>query len=213
MTETNVHDRTASIEGFLEAAAAKQPTPGGGSAAALVGALAASMGEMTVNYSIGKKGLETHADTLVAALAEFTRAREMLLGLMVEDQAAYEAMTAAKTLPKDSAEREGAIGAAVMVGIRVPQTVAATAVAVLDLTDKLVDIVNVHLLSDLAVCGDLAMATTRCAMYNIRVNLPEVKDEKQRWQLQTTSDQLLSRAIMLIQHLSPRIWQRVSRGQ
>ncbi len=62
-------DKTTTIEKFLEAAAAKQPTPGGGSVSALAGALAASMGEMVLNYSVGKKGLEAHDAVLKNALA------------------------------------------------------------------------------------------------------------------------------------------------
>src|SRR3954465_1046993 len=78
----DMYDATTPIDQFLNAAAAKQPAPGGGSVTALVGALAASMGEMTVNYSVGKKGLEEHQDELRAALAELTRARAVLLALM-----------------------------------------------------------------------------------------------------------------------------------
>src|SRR5437764_13058742 len=84
------------LDQFLDAAAAKQPAPGGGSVTALVGALAASMGEMVVNYSIGKKDLTAHDATFREALAELTRARSLLLELMAEDQGAFAALTAAR---------------------------------------------------------------------------------------------------------------------
>ena len=80
-------DASTPIGTFLTAAAAKQPTPGGGSVTALAGALAATMGEMTLNYSVGKKGLEAHQDILAPALCELTHAREVLVRLMIEDQA------------------------------------------------------------------------------------------------------------------------------
>ena len=80
-----MYDSSTPIRDFLNAAAAKKPTPGGGSVTALVGALAASMGEMTLNYSIGKKGLEPHQDELKRALAQLTRAREVLLKLIDEE--------------------------------------------------------------------------------------------------------------------------------
>jgi methenyltetrahydrofolate cyclohydrolase len=207
-----VLDRTSTIESFLDAAAAKQPTPGGGSVAALAGALAASMGEMVLNYSIGKKGLESHTDTLKTALDELTRVRKILLELMVEDQAAFESLTAAKKLAK-SGEGQDALLQAIKICIRVPQSIAAAAVAILHLSDIIVDIVNPYLLSDLAVCGDLAMATVRCAVYNVRINLPEIADEKLCWEIETATVQLLSRATMLIQHLSPAIWTRVAKLQ
>src|SRR3954454_12967740 len=99
-----MYDQSHTIDAFLTAAAAKQPAPGGGSVTALAGALAASMGEMVVNYSLGKKNLAPHQPALTASLKELTNARNVLLMLMAEDQAAYEAMTALRKLPPESAE-------------------------------------------------------------------------------------------------------------
>ena len=132
-------DKTTTIEKFLEAAAAKQPTPGGGSVAALTGALAAAMGEMVVNYSVGKKGLEEHQEFLKSALAEFRRAREMMAELVAEDQAAYEALRAAKKLAEDVPHRLSEIEETAMMCVQVPQAMAATAAAMLELVDKLVE--------------------------------------------------------------------------
>ncbi len=207
-----MYDAKTPIDQFLIAAAAKQPTPGGGSVAALAGALAASMGEMVVNYSVGKKSLEAHGDALKTAVAELSRARAILVELMIEDQQAYEGFTAARKLPEGPG-RSSAIADAAIICIRVPQSIGATAVAILEITDRLVDIVNPFLLSDLAVCADLAMATTRCAIYNIRVNLPEITDGKQRWEIEATSAHLLSRGLLTIQRVSPRIWQRIAAMQ
>ena len=79
-------DANATIDGFLTALAAKQPAPGGGSVAALAGALAAAMGEMVLNYSVGKKDLAAHEPALREALTELTRARAMLLELLIENE-------------------------------------------------------------------------------------------------------------------------------
>ena len=203
-----MYDQLTTIAGFLDASAAKQPAPGGGSVTALVGALAASMGEMTVNYSVGKKGLEQHQEELRAALAELTRARGLMLTLMVEDQLAYEALTAARKLPEGSLEREKELPAALLASIRVPEAIAATGVAILEVCTRIVDRVNRYLLSDLAVCSDLAMATTRCALYNVRVNLPDVTDRSLRREAEDTIDKLLSHARTHIQRVGPRIWER-----
>ncbi len=208
-----MYDQATPIGTFLDAAAAKQPAPGGGSTTALVGALAAAMGEMTVNYSIGKKGLEAHQDELKTTLAELHRARQLMLSLMAEDQIAYEALTAARKLPKDSPQREQELPAALLACIRVPQAMAATAVAVIELCDNVVDRVNYYLLSDLAVCADLAMATTRCAIYNVRVNLADLEDLNARSEVEKTMGQVLSHAVMHIQRVSPRIWARHAAGK
>src|SRR5512133_2483282 len=116
---TMQHQRST-IQDFLNAAAAKHPTPGGGSVAALAGALAASMGEMVLNYSVGKKSLAEHEPALREALAEFTRARRLLLELMVEDRVAYEALTAARKLPESSPTRQADFDVSLLASVRVP---------------------------------------------------------------------------------------------
>ena len=197
-------DKSATIEEFLSAAAAKQPTPGGGSAAALTGALAASMGEMVLNYSVAKKGLENYRAELTAALHEMHNAREMMTQLMLEDQGAYEAMTAARKLPTESPERMEAI----MLGVRVPMTIAATALAILELAEKVAGKVNHNLLSDLAVCVELSMSAARSAIYNVRVNFPEV-DADERKNIEETCATLLTQATESIKRVIPAIMSRI----
>ena len=204
-------DSSTSIGTFLTAAAAKQPTPGGGSITALVGALAATMGEMTLNYSVGKKGLEAHQEVLAPALRELTHAREVLVRLMIEDQGAFAAVTAARKRPDADPDGDACFAAALLASIRIPQAVAATAVAILELVDRVADKVNPWLLSDLAVCADLAMATTRCALYNVRANLPDLKDPADRDSIDRAARALLARALTLVQRSAPRIWERHAR--
>src|SRR5437868_4602544 len=70
-----MYDPNTTISDFLSAAASKQPTPGGGSVTALAGALAAAMGEMVLNYSIGKKNLAPYDAELRAAVSELYNVR------------------------------------------------------------------------------------------------------------------------------------------
>lgn len=203
-----MYESSASISQFLDAAAAKQPTPGGGAVTALAGALAASMGEMVVNYSVHKKGLEAFAGELKPALAGLHRARQVLAQLMAEDQQAYAALTAARKLPDGSPEKAKQLPAALTACIRGPQAMGATAVAVLEICDRIVNFVNPWLLSDLAVCADLSMATVRCSVYNVRVNLPDVTDAAERQRIESMTFELLNRAGKLIQQVGPRIWAR-----
>jgi formiminotetrahydrofolate cyclodeaminase len=204
-----MYDESRTIVDFLKAAAAKQPTPGGGSVSALAGALAAAMGEMVVSYSVGKKDLVAHDAELREALAEFARARGMMLELMVEDQAAYEAMTAVRKLPPDSPERRDRLSVTLAVCIRVPQVIATTSAAVLELCERLVDKVNRYLLSDLAVCAELAMATVRCGVYNVRVNLSDVADAAQKQAYRAEAQAQVARAVEIVRRVMPRIWRRI----
>ncbi len=203
-----MHDRTAAVADFLAATAARQPTPGGGSVAALAGALSAAIGEMVLNYSVGRKDSADVDPELTRAAAELGRAREVLLQLMVDDQTAYADLTATRKRPADEPDRAARLPAAVLACVRVPQAIAATAVAVLGLCDRVVDHVNPWLLSDLAVSADLATATVRCAGYNVRVNLPSVADADVRRRLADETEQVWSHALATVQRVSPRIWAR-----
>jgi glutamate formiminotransferase/formiminotetrahydrofolate cyclodeaminase len=202
------YDKTQTIDAFLAATAAKQPTPGGGSVAALAGALAAAMGEMVVNYSMGKKELADHQDVLKHALTELSRARQMLLELMIEDQSAYEALTAARKLPPGDPHRAGKVDAALLACIRIPQAIGTTAAAVLDLCDQLADKSNKYLLSDLAVCAELSMATVRCASYNVRVNLSDVTDSSDRKHFDQSASRMVADSSKVIRATIPKILAR-----
>jgi formiminotetrahydrofolate cyclodeaminase len=169
------------------------------------------MGEMTLNYSVGKKGLEAYQAELQPVLKEMTRARELLVELMIEDQGAFAAITAARKLPESDPDRQGRFDAALLACVRIPEAMAATAVAILEMADRVANFVNPWLLSDLAVCADLAMATVRCAIYNVRANLPDVKDPADRNRIEGTIHGLLNRAVPLIQRVAPRIWERHAR--
>jgi formiminotetrahydrofolate cyclodeaminase len=129
---------------------------------------------------------------------------------MAEDQLAYSALSLARKLPENSPEKAAQSSLALHTCIRIPQAIAATSVTMLELSDRIINFVNPQLLSDLAVCCDLAMATARCAAYSVRANMCEVSDPLERQHSEATITQLLSRAAGLIQKVAPRIWARHS---
>ena len=202
-----MYDQNTPIQQFLDATAARQPTPGGGSVTALCGALSAAIGEMVLNYSIGKKELAAYDSEFRPVLQTLSKARKILVDHMVEDQNAYAALSAARKLPPGP-DRDAQFAAALLKCIRTPEAIGATAVVVLNSCDHVISFVNFQLLSDLAVCADLAMATARCAVYNVRVNLTEVTNPTDRQRIESTMGQLLSQAAGLIQRIGPRIWAR-----
>jgi formiminotetrahydrofolate cyclodeaminase len=197
MKMTDIANEQMMLSAWLEAASAKRPTPGGGAVAAVAGALAASMGEMVLNYSIGRKASVAHDPQLKAALHEFNNARQLLLVLMSEDQKAYLALTGAKKLEPSVADRPQQIQLALMAAIRTPQAISATAARVLDLAKQVAPIANRWLLSDLLVCCELAMAAVRSGLHNVRVNLPECSGGDQIM-LTKQCDEQLARAVELV---------------
>ena len=196
------------IADFLDAAARKQPTPGGGSVTALVGALATSMGEMTLNYSTGRKANADEAERVLREnVAHMTRARGLLLELMAEDQRAYAELTAAKKCDDADPRKVEIIEQATVGAIRVPEAIMATGMEVIACAVRAAPHANRWLLSDLAVCGELAMATIRCGAINVAANLADVRDVDRR-RLREESASIARRGVEALRALLETIEQR-----
>lgn len=163
---------------FIEALASTAPTPGGGAAAALVGALAAGLGRMACALTIGKAKFAA-VESQVSALADkLARCDLMLRTLMDEDAAAYADLSAAFKLDKDNAERARRIRRAAQVAARVPLEIAAAVRQVARDLAELEPIGNPNLASDVRCGGHLARAALQAAAENVRVNLPLLADDE-----------------------------------
>jgi formiminotetrahydrofolate cyclodeaminase len=162
---------SASVQDFLAATAAKCPTPGGGAVAALAGALAASLAQMALQYTIGKKKYESFRGDLVAAVEQLERATGLLTQLIDEDIAAYAGLSAFLKLPPDQRQSDPAYLPAVVAAIRAPQSVGALGLHILELCHDLRQKTNTMLLSDLAIAATLAHATVHASELNVLINL------------------------------------------
>src|ERR1700690_1698327 len=89
-----------SVEKFLDDLASGNPTPGGGSAAAIMGAMGAALVSMVCNVTIGKKGYEGVEAEMKAVLSESERVRRRLTDMVAEDIAAFDSIMSAYKLPK-----------------------------------------------------------------------------------------------------------------
>ncbi|MCA9302480.1 MAG: cyclodeaminase/cyclohydrolase family protein [Phycisphaerales bacterium] len=164
------------ITGFLDALADKQPTPGGGAAAAMTGATAAATASMVVSYSLGKKKLAEHEESNQAAGKQLANARVMFLKLAEEDAEGYGVLNALWSLDKDDPKRVARWDAAVAGAIAPPRAMLALAVDLLMRIESLVPTTNRMLRSDLGVAAVLAEAAARAAAWNVRINLPLVDE-------------------------------------
>ncbi len=166
------------VRDFLDATAAKRPTPGGGAVAGLCGALAAALAGMVLSYTLGKKAFAEHQLRLESDQAMLTKAREMFMHLAEEDAAAYGLVNELSRLPETDARRQSEMPAAARAAVDVPAAVAALSLDLLREFARLAPITNRHLRSDLAIAAVLAGATARSAYWNVVVNvggLPEAE--------------------------------------
>lgn len=177
------------LSAFLADAGAKSPTPGGGSVAAVVGALAASLARMAVAYTAGKPRFAEHQDRLEQLLSEFQEASAAFGELIREDMVAYREFAASRKAD-DPAVKERSL----MRAITVPMEIVALAGAIAARTDEIKSFTNPYLLSDLRAAAILAAATADAAATSVRVNLPELADRREAERIENKLDLLLARA-------------------
>jgi formiminotetrahydrofolate cyclodeaminase len=170
-----------SVGQFLDALASGAPTPGGGSTAALSGAMAAGLISMVCNLSIGKKQLADFEGEARAILARSEELRTELQSLAQEDIAAFERLMAAYRLPRqtdaDAASRKAAIQTMTKRATDVPLRTARAAVALLPLCVPLARQGNRQAVSDIGVAALLIQATVPSALLNVDINLHALDDQ------------------------------------
>ncbi|MFH1995717.1 MAG: cyclodeaminase/cyclohydrolase family protein [Candidatus Omnitrophota bacterium] len=160
------------IAEYLNDLAAKKPAPGGGSAAALTGALGAGLLSMVANYTVGKEKYRHVEDDVRKALDESERLREELSRLVDEDVAVYKIFSEAyKTKDAEKIE-EASIGAA-----GVPLGICMCCNEGMRIAAGLVDTGNVNLISDIGVAAELFAAAYESAKMNVDINLKNIGNE------------------------------------
>jgi formiminotetrahydrofolate cyclodeaminase len=171
---TRLSDLT--LHDLAERLASRDPVPGGGSAAALAGALGAALVSMVVELTAGRPeaaGLEEELREIAAAAGE---RRQQMLDLADEDATAYQAVVAARRLPRqteaEQQTRAAAVHAATLEAARVPLRTAGVAGEVLELAARVAPIGNRNAVSDAGVAAQLSAAALRGALLNVRINLP-----------------------------------------
>lgn len=168
------------VQEFLEELAGPSATPGGGSAAALAGAMGAALVSMVCNVTVGKKGFADVEDELRGALEEAQALRQRLTDLANADSQAFDQVMAAYRLPKETEEekiaRQTAIQRALQGATQVPLETAKACTTVLKLANQVIDKINPNALSDVGAAALLAEAGLRGAQLNVAINLAGVKD-------------------------------------
>jgi glutamate formiminotransferase / formiminotetrahydrofolate cyclodeaminase len=166
----------AGVEPFVEQLAAPTATPGGGSAAAASGAMAAGLASMVASMSRGKKAYLMYERQLSEAIARLSQLREELKAAIDADAESYNAVMKAYKQAKDAAEADGIIGAALKHATSVPLSVAERAREVIGIVEGLQPITNPNMKSDLTTASALARAAIQSALANVEINLESLKD-------------------------------------
>ena len=163
---------TQTIHGFLGAVAAATPAPGGGTVAAVAGAMGASLAAMVAGLTLGRKKYADVEPEFQAIQARANELRATLMKLADEDAAAYEKVMAAFKLPKeDAVARNVAIQQALIESMAAPLKTLEACLGVARCAARAATKGNSNAASDAGVAALLAGAAARGAAYNVRINL------------------------------------------
>jgi formiminotetrahydrofolate cyclodeaminase len=179
---------------YLDRVAAGTPAPGGGSVAAVVGALAAALGEMVANLTLGREKYVDAEAALRPARDRLTALRTSLLEAAAADEAAYQAYRDATSLPRASdsekTARKDAIQQALIAATDVPLGVARSLREMAEILQSVAREGNPHLRSDAALGALLAEAALRGVLLNVRGNAAMLADRERAAAYLTDADRL-----------------------
>ncbi len=186
---------------FLDELASSAATPGGGSGAAIMGALGAALVSMVCNLTIGKKNYAEVEPEMRSVLHDAEALRQRLADMVAEDIAAFNGLMAAYGLPKLSDEDKAARGAAIQHALRAateaPLACARACAEVIKLSMRAAEVGNRNVISDAGVGALAAQAALRSAALNVDINVPSLQDQAFAQACRDEMDALLASAVPL----------------
>lgn len=186
---------------FVDLLASDAPAPGGGSAAALEGALGAALTAMVCSLTIGKKKYAEFEETAKAAQAKATDLKVRFVDVMDRDTEAFNVVSAAFGMPKATDEEKAARSAAIQEGLKgctkTPFEMMELAVETLELTASILGKSNDSAASDLGVSALSLRAAIQGAWLNVLINIGSLKDTALAEDYRAKGEALLAKALPL----------------
>lgn len=182
------------LKDFLNRVAGNDPVPGGGSVAALNGAIASALAAMVANLTLGKKGYESHAELMQHISEVAVRQKELFVIDIDRDSEAYEGVFSCFKMPKNTDEEKAARSAAIQTATRfaalVPMQVARNAYELMTLIMDVARLGNRNAITDACVAMMSARSAVLGALMNVRINLASLKDKEFVIRLQEEADRM-----------------------
>lgn len=203
---------TETLGSYLARLASRQPTPGGGAAAALHAAQGAALVAMVARYTTGPK-YEEHAGLVERTTKVADELASEALRLAESDERAFQAVIDAYRLPSDTeglkAAKTSAIQAALVQAAQTPAQLIKLAGEVVDLAAGLADVANPNVISDVAAAADAARAAATTARVNIDINVVAIKDQSARSLLKEQTAGIEEKVVAAADALVGRVRERI----
>jgi glutamate formiminotransferase / formiminotetrahydrofolate cyclodeaminase len=183
---------------FIDEVSRESPAPGGGSIAALAGALGASLSSMVSNLTANKRGSDAVDEILNDAAEECQQIKEALVNAIDEDTNAFNSYMNARRLPNKTAEekraREEAMQAGLKQAVMVPLNTAKQSYRVIEIAEVVAKNGNPNSITDVGVGAQSAYTGVLGGIYNVLINLKDIKDEKFNAEMRNTCAELKDKA-------------------
>ena len=183
------------VSNFLNELASNSPTPGGGSVAALAGALGAALISMVGNLTVGKKKYEDVEEEIKRILSSSEKLRYELSQLIEDDVKVFNNFMSTYKMPKETEDekkvRAEKIQESLIEAAKVPLKVAYKCLDILSLSKEVAEKGNINVVSDAGVAALMAEAALESAILNVKINLKMIKDEKTKEELSSSIKEIL----------------------
>jgi len=168
------------LRDFIKDTSSRTPTPGGGSVAALVGALGSSLLAMVANFTLNNEKFQSVESEVKKLLSEIDHYTSRFCELIEEDISAYRefshALSLPKTTPQEKEVRRKTLQLTLKKAAQVPLITCECCLKILNIASRLAVIGNPNLISDVGVGALLAQASLESAVLNVEINLSSIKD-------------------------------------
>lgn len=192
------------IKDYIEKLSSKEPIPGGGSAAALAGALSSALTAMVFNLTIGKKVYEEYNDEekalINASLKKIEECNVELMDFMDKDGEAFLSLMAAFRLPKESQEEKIKRNESIQLGyenaLKLPLNLAKKCIEIYEYVLVASKYGNKNVISDAGVAAILLQGAVESAILNVKINLNGIKDEDYKKNIEAECRKITEEALL-----------------
>lgn len=202
------------VTAFADLLASSEPAPGGGSTAALEGALGAALVGMVATFTIGRKKYAEHEELMKEIVADAQQLRAQLIDVIDRDTQAFNGVSAVFAMPKETDEEKAARTAAMQEALKActltPFEMMECSLKALELAEKMPGKFNTNAASDLGVGALSLKAAVQGAWLNILINISGIKDEAFVTQYRSEGEAILHKALPLADKIYAHVLECVS---
>ena len=198
------------IDKFLAELASSAPTPGGGGAAALCGALGIALGNMVGSLTLGKKKYADVQEDIQALNAEAEALRADFVTLIDADAEAFAPLSRAYSIPKDAPGRDEIMESALLRAAEPPLEIMRKCAEALDVIADYAAKGSALAVSDAGCAAALCGAALQAAALNVRINTKSMKNRAAAEEIDAETDELLQKYSTIAQEIYKRVYGRLS---